>query len=171
MIEVELFTRDHVVRGYAGTSGERLSDVLNDHKVSALYLERVQIARLHTLGREVPIQLMEASLEKSGLLFAVPIAKDLTEKSIFRRAARLSFQIMALLPGFEVQGHIHLTEKLDVNRVLLSRPEDFIPLTTATAVYMPNPQLTIHAQTIIINKKMVSLIGEQIPPETTGQTN
>jgi len=167
MIEVELFTSDHVIRGFTSTGGERISDVLNDSKYTTMYLEDVQTARLLNLGKTQPTRLMDACVEKARIVFARPVAKDITEKSLFRRATRLIFQIAVVMPNFEMHGIIHLTEKLDVNRVLITRPEDFIPLTAATATYLPNPGLVVRGSTLIFNKKLVALLGERVPVEET----
>ena len=171
MIEVEIYTTDHVIRGFTETSGERLSDTLNDKKFSGLFLSDVQMARLLTIGKEPPKRIFEANIEKSNILFAKPIQFDITHKSLYRRATRQIFHVTVLLPNFELRGLIHLTEKLDVSRVLTTRPEDFIPLTGATATYMLNPQIVVKSSTLIFNKAPMVMLGEVLSANETFESN
>ncbi len=164
-VEVELYTTDHVIRGFVETAGERLSDILNNKTESALTMTQVQVSRLLNVGKAPPMRLTLARIEKSSLLFAVPVERDLTHKSLYRRAARQGYELAVFLPNFELRGTIHLTERLDIRRVLVVRPEDFIPLTDAEATYVLYPQVRIRAGTMVINKSKVVLIGEQVPGE------
>ncbi len=158
-IEVEFFTADHVIRGFMDTSDERLSDALNNKKLTTVYLSDVQMARLSSIGKLPPIKLTEVSLEKTAILLAMPVEQDITHKSLFRRASRQVFRIMVSLLNFELNGAIHVTESLDVSRVLITRPDNFIPLTDANAIYVPNPQISIQNNTIVFNKSQVQLLG------------
>ena len=160
MLEVEIYTTDHVIRGFTETTGNRLSDILNDKKTAGLFISDVQMARLISIGKEPPKRIFEAHIEKANILFAKPIQQDITHKSLYRRATRQIFHVTVLLPNFELRGMIHLTEKLDVTRVLTSRTEDFIALTGATATYILNPQLLVKASTLIFNKAPMVMLGE-----------
>lgn len=164
-VEVELYTADQVIRGFVETAGERLSDILNIKTESALTLSQVQISRLLNVGKAPPLRLTLARVEKSSLLFAVPVERDLTHKSLYRRAVRQGYELAVYLPNFELQGTIHLTERLDIRRVLVVRPEDFIPLTDAVATYVLYPQVCIRAGTMVVNKSKIVLIGERVPGE------
>jgi hypothetical protein len=159
-IEVQLFTADYVIRGMIETDGERLTDVLNLKNEPALILTDVQAASLFTLGKAAPIRTPKARLEKKSILLAIPIERDLTHKSIFRKANRLGFEVAVLMPQFDIHGTIHMTEKMDIRKGVTTRPEDFIPLTDATVTFAPNPQLVLRADAVVFNKSQISLIGE-----------
>ena len=159
-IEVEIYTADHVIRGLVEAAGERLSDILNNKTESALFLTSVQISRLLNVSKQPPVQLPLIRLEKSSILFATPVERDLTHKSIYRRATRQTYEIVVSLPNFELRGSIHLTERLDIRRVLVVRPEDFIPITGATATFVLYPQVSVQGGTIVFNKDRVIFIGE-----------
>jgi hypothetical protein len=159
-VGVELFTNEHVIRGLIETSGERLSDVLNVKNEQFLVMRDVQIMRLLSIGKTPPIVLPKVRVEKSSILFGLPVEQDLTHKSLYRRASRQEFDIIVLLPGFELKGIIHLTERMDIRRGLTTRPEDFVPLTEATATYVFYPQVSTRPSTIVFNKARVTLLGE-----------
>jgi hypothetical protein len=158
-VGVELFTLNHVLRGLIETSGERLSDFLNVPTESSLTVSDVHMAPLMALGKGPPVRLGTASLEKRTLLLAIPREQDLTHKSLYRRATRQEYGILVLLPNFELRGNVHLTERLDVRRLLIDRTHDFIPITNASATFIPNPDLVFRTDVIIFNKTAVSLTG------------
>jgi len=170
MLEVEIYTTDHIIRGFTENNGNRLSDILNDKKTSGLFLSDIQMARLITIGKEPPQRIFEAHIEKMNILFAKPIQQDITHKSLYRRATRQIFHVAVLMPNFEIRGMIHLTEKLDVSRVLTSRPEDFIALTGAMAAFTLNPQIVIKSSTLIFNKMLITMLGEVLTSNSTGKT-
>lgn len=164
-VEVDIYTPDHAIRGIIDMAGERLSDVLNNKTESALTLRTAQATRLLNVSKAPPLQLPLIRVEKTNILFAIPVeGRDITHKSMYRRASRQGFEVVVFLPNFELVGTIHLTERLDIRRVLVVRPEEYIPLTDATATYVLYPRLAILASTIIFNKSLVTTLGELTPP-------
>ena len=164
-IETEFYTFDHVIRGLVDTTHERLSDFLNLKNDTTVLIRDAQINRLLGMGKSPPIRMSEIRMEKHSILFAYPIERDMTTKSIYRRSLRQVYQVGVILPNFELIGSIHLTEKLEIRRILLSRPDDFIPLTDATAIYSLYPAVTIWRSAIVFNKNRMVLIGEHLPEE------
>jgi len=75
MIEVELFTANHIIRGLVETSGERLNDILNDQRQSNVLLEDVRMVRLLNIGNVQPARIFKVSVGKSAILFTRPIAR------------------------------------------------------------------------------------------------
>jgi hypothetical protein len=163
MIECELFTANHILHGFVDTRDDRLSDLLNNQKESSLMMTETRIVRLLNIGGPPPAKVLDACIDKSSILFARPISQDMTQKSIFRRATRQIYPIAINLPRFEIQGMIHQTDRLDIERILIDRPENFIPLTNATAIFLLNPKLTIRSSMLIINKNHIHLIAEILP--------
>ncbi|MBN1485598.1 MAG: hypothetical protein JXA37_12860 [Chloroflexia bacterium] len=160
-IEVELYTSEHVLQGQVETAGDRLSDILNNNTESGLMLREVKVTRLLEIGKGSPAQIPLAMVHKESLLFAVPVAqRDLTHKSIYRRAARQAYEIVVFVPNFELSGMIHMTERLDIRRVLTTRSEDYIPITHAQATFVLYPRVVVKAETIILNKSQVTLLGQ-----------
>jgi hypothetical protein len=166
-IETEFYTYDHLVRGLVDTPQERLSDFLNLKNENTIIIKDAEIYRLLDRGKSAPIRMTETRMEKHSILFAYPVERDMTTKSIYRRALRQVFSVVIILPNFELVGSIHLTEKLEIRRVLLSRTDDFIPITEATAVYSIYPAITISRNMIVFNKNRMILIGEYVLPENS----
>jgi hypothetical protein len=159
-IEVQIFTASHIVRGFIETDGDRVSDVLNLRTEPGLVISNVEAAALPTLGKSAPLRLPRARIEKASILFAVPVEKDMTHKSIFRKANRLAYEVAAILPPFEVQGTVYLTERFEARKGMATRPEDFIPLTDVSVSCAINPQLNLRVATLVFNKHQLALLGE-----------
>jgi hypothetical protein len=161
--EAEFYTFDHVIRGFVDTPHERLSDHLNLKNETAVLIREARISRLLAQGKTPPMEMQEVRMEKRMILFAYPVERDMSAKSIYRRASRQIYPVGVILPNFELFGFVHLTEKIDIRRVLLSRPDDFIPLTEATATYSLYPAISFRRSTIVFNKSHMVLIGEHVP--------
>jgi hypothetical protein len=164
-VEAEFYTYDHVIHGLVDTPQERLSDFLNLKNDTTVVIKDAEISRVLDRGKSPPIHMSGTRMEKHSILFAYPVVRDMTTKSIYRRSVRQVYPVAIILPNFELVGSIHLTEKLEIHRVLLSRPDDFIPITDATATYSLYPAITIWRSTIVFNKNRMILIGEHTPVE------
>jgi hypothetical protein len=162
-VQIEVYTTDYVLTGYLSSPDERLSDMLNFKTDVSMVLTDVQAARLLDLGKSPPERFVDARIEKRSILFACPLEYDITQKSIFRRTVRRPFDVTVLLPGFKLEGSIHLTEALEVRRVLVGRQDDFIALTHATVTYALYPALTFQRDTVVFNKSLASFIGKPVP--------
>jgi hypothetical protein len=162
-LEAEFFTYDHVVRGFFDLPQERLSDYLNLKNDTTIVIHEAKISRLLGLGETPPVELPEIRMEKEAILFAYPTVHDMSQRSFYRKANRLVFPVAVLLPKFLLTGHIYLTEKFEIRRVLLARPEDFIPLTDVTATYSLLPASTVKKGMMVFNKKHMVLIGQNGP--------
>jgi hypothetical protein len=162
-VQIEVYTTDYVITGSLSSPDERLSDVLNFRTEASLVLSDVQVTRLLALGKKLPDHFVDARIEKHLILFASPVEQDLTQKSIYRRATREPYGVTVLLRGFEIEGTIHLTEKLEIRRVLVGRQDDFIPLTRVTATYALHPAVTFSREIVVFNKNQASFIGKRVP--------
>jgi hypothetical protein len=159
-LEGEFFTYDYVVRGYFDTTQERLSDYLNIKNETTIILYEAKLSRLLGLGKSQLVEIPEVRMDKDSILFAYPAESDITPTNIYRRANRLIYPVSVLLPNFMLVGSVHLTEKFEIRRVLLSRPDDFIPLTDVTATFSLYPALAYKKNIMVFNKNRMILIGE-----------
>jgi hypothetical protein len=162
-VRIEVFTTDYLITGTLTTPDERLSDVLNLKTDASIVLSDVQLERLLYLGKAAPDHFMDARIQKNLILFACPIEQDLTQKSLYRRATREPYGVTVLLRGFEIEGTIHLTERLEIRHVLVGRQDDFIALTRATATYALHPAVSFSRDILVFNKSQASFIGKRVP--------
>jgi hypothetical protein len=162
-IKIEVYTADHVITGTLSSPDERLSDVLNLKTEASLVLSDVEIQRLLAMGKQPPDRFVDARIEKRSILMACPLEDDLTQKSMYRRATRVPFGVTVLLPGFQLEGTIHLTEALEIRRVLVGRQDDFIALTNAGITYSLHPAITFDRDIIVFNRNEASFIGKRVP--------
>jgi hypothetical protein len=163
-IEAQFFTLNHVIRGFVDTSGERLSDLLNRKNETVLYITKAQLFCMMSGGKTPPTPVPDLRLEKSFLMAALPMDSDLTHKSIFRKTSGYSYLITVLLPSYELHGKVFMSERFDLRRGFVARPEDFIPMTNAVFTYSPAPQISVRTDTIIFNKHHVGFLSETPMP-------
>ena len=163
-LEGVFYTSDFVVHGYLESTLDRLSDFLNLKNDTTVVLYDVRVSRLLNLSKSPAMSIPEVRLEKSSILFAVPIEAEKNQLSFYRRANRLIYRVKVFLPGFLLAGSIHLVEKFEARRVLLGRTEDFVPLTDVSATYLLNPAAPISTNIVIFNKTRMTMIGEDVEP-------
>ncbi len=166
-LECVFYTSDFIVHGFIDSHLERISDFLNIKTETTIVLYDVKVSKLLNLTKSLPMSIPEVRLEKQSILFAIPMEGEKSQTIIYRRANRLVYPVKVFLPGFTLIGSIHLIEKFDIRRVLLGRPDDFVPLTDVTASYLLNPAASINRNIIIFNRNRMIMIGEHIQEDVS----
>ena len=171
-LEGVFYTSDYVMHGFVDTTQERLSDYLNVKDETTIVVYEAKVSRLLSLGKSQVMSIPEARIEKNSILLSIPVELKKAQTSFYRRANRVVCPVRIFLPNFMLVGSIHLVEKFEIHRVLLSRAEDFIPITEVTAIYTFNPGAPIRNNIMVFNKNRMVMIGENneedVPPAGAG---
>ncbi len=165
-MQMELFTEYHRIAGEVTTSALRTNGVLNAAG-SHLILSRVSTSSL-IRTQDSPIESGSARIGKEAVVLAVPNEEPDNEQRImaariYSRGELLQRRVMLVLGNYEISGNLHLDQELDLQKVLLERPEFFIGVTNASVLYLPNPTLKFAVSTILINKQRVNFICAGAP--------
>jgi len=161
---MEVFTDFHRITGEITTSAFRTNGVLNTGVASLLLASVITGSLVRPLDQ--PIESRFARINKNSIVIAVP-NEEIVNDRLARRARisgyLLQRRVLLALGNFEVSGNLHLEQELELETVLLDRPELFIGVTDATIFYLPNPTLKFTANTVLINKNHVSFICAGAP--------
>jgi hypothetical protein len=165
-MKMELFTEYHRIAGELTTTALRTNGVMNatgEH----LILNRVSTSSL-IRPQDSPIESGIARIAKVAVVMAVPNEEPdneyrLMAAKIFSRGEMLLRRVLLVLGNYEISGNLHLEHELDLEQVLIERPENFIGLTNASILYLPNPMLKFAASTVLINKLRVDFICAGAP--------
>ncbi len=163
---MELFTEYHRIAGKITTNALRTYGVLNTSE-EHLVLGKVSTSSL-IRPQDAPIESGEARISKHSIVLAVPNEDPDNEQRlmaarIFNRGELLQRRVMLVLGNYELSGNLHLDQELDLQRVLIERPENYIGVTNASIVYLPNPSLKFAASTVLINKNRVDFVCAGAP--------
>jgi len=165
-MQMELFTQYHRIEGEIITTALRTNGVLNAPGLHLL-LGKVSTSSL-IRPQDSPIESGLARISKEAIALAVPNddpdhEQRLMAAKTYSRGEMLQRRVMLVLGNYELSGNLHLDQELDLQNVLLARPELFIGLTNANIIYLPNPSLKFAANTVLINKSRVDFLCAGAP--------
>jgi hypothetical protein len=163
---MELFTEFHRIAGRITTTALRTNGVLNAPG-EYLLLSKVSTSSL-IRPQDTPIESGATRISKTAVVMAVPNddpdnEQRLMAAKIYSRGELLQRRVLMVLGNYEVSGNLHLDQELNLERVLLERPESFIGVTNASIIYLPNPTLKFAAGTVLINKERVDFVCAGAP--------
>ena len=131
---VILVVGEHWLLGRVATHGKRVQDVLIDPNSD--YLQTHDVRVFHKVHRETCIaSLPEAVVPKEKLsLVLIPThVHEAPERRSFSLVEKNVVDVFLVVPGYTVQGKLHLTGRADNSFRTLSRDVgDFFPITQAT---------------------------------------
>lgn len=165
-LSIEIFTAYHHIRGKIKTLAYRTNGVLNATE-DYLLLDDVSTGNL-LRPQDAGISSRFSRIFKSAIVFAVPNDEPETERllkasKVYSRGELLQRRVLIGLGNFEVSGDLHLSQELELDTLLLDRPEQFIGVTDASIVFLPNPGLKFTADAVLINKDKVDFICAGAP--------
>lgn len=149
---------DHLLTGMLPNGRSRVLDNLLDPGTDYMRLLEVKIYQLHDRERPLSEQ-PDAIIEKSKLSLLM-LPEDETRTQKFQRlghgAQKRSVRACILMPGFMVEGDIHLgIRACDSLSALRQGLNDYFPVTDALIV---NCDVNITAQLVIVNRAFVTCL-------------
>ncbi|KPK21591.1 MAG: hypothetical protein AMJ76_02325 [Dehalococcoidia bacterium SM23_28_1] len=131
----------------------RLVDILNFAGEHVIVLHAVEARRLGFQSDKV-FNWPTAQIRREAIILAIPQENRLPATEAqhpLEYVAKEPHRVSFLLAAFAVIGDLHLARGADINAVSPVRGSDFVPLTDAEAVYLPDPALVWKAPVIIVN--------------------
>ncbi len=164
---VVIITQFHTIMATIDLIDQRLSDLLNDQRHSAVRLRDVRITRLGS-----PTKLLEqhsaAILHKDQIVLAFEtLPPPKTTKRLYGYVKKMAYKVYMILDEVEVQGYIHTTGGLelnDIHRFITGQREHFLPVTQATVTFCSDERFAIRQDAIIVNMQRMHYIAK-IEPE------
>ncbi len=161
---VILITYEHRFTGQVPTGGRRLLDILNDRTTEYLHIHDVQVFRSTDTGTCIAA-FPEAVVRKADLsLVLITTEKhEAPEKRLYGFVPKKLYHVFLTVPGYEVQGRLHLTASSPEPVAVLAREtSEFFPITQATVSQVDGAAGTLQVPVIIVNKTSITLfyVGE-----------
>ena len=175
LVPTEVFTQGQRLLGMVDTHDVRVVDTLNAATESYVILQSAQMIQLMgSLQQATPLGLVR--MAKNVISFIVPHEKDeMTPEQAHRRLyayrPTLSKPVLLCLPNYELRGNIHLTRTGILSPESLTElpGRDFMPLTGASVVYLPRPNVAFKAGVILVNKALIQVNASLNPDSGTGR--
>ncbi len=158
LLAADFFTTAYRMSGHVDTGKRRLADILSDRLSDFLLLKDVYVSRIYKPG-EIVAYYQVGSLIKERITFVVlpteadGLSKDHTYPALTRQMRR----VFITVPSFELQGSLKVVGKLDLQALLATGTDRFMPLLKATASSSLLPQVQFSGPVILVNKSSVEL--------------
>lgn len=155
LFQAELITEGFCMLGrldLPSTQG-RLVDLLNFRGEPVIMLHDVEARRLGSESDKV-LNWPMAQIRREAIILAIPHEHHSSAAEVeppLEYVVKVPHRVSFLLPAFTVAGHIHLAKEADINAASPIRGSDFVPLTDAEAIYLPDPTLVWKAAVIGVN--------------------
>jgi hypothetical protein len=154
-LHVELITEGFCMVGRLDLPGAqgRLVDVLNFGGEHVIVLHEVEARRLGSESDKV-FNWPMAHIRRDAIILAIPHEhRSLSAEAQPRleHVAKEPHRVSFLMPAFTIVGNLHLAKGVDINVASPIRGLDFVPLTDAEAIYLPDPTIVWRAGVIIVN--------------------
>ncbi len=167
LITADFFTNQHRVRGQILTADRRLTDILNDQLYSSLELSEVEVARVVEPEKVVYTYPSAVLMKEAITLVIIPGERsDGTEGRIFKFIEKRPYEVVLIVPPYEISGVLHLRGTGDLRTLLMREAGHFVPMTRARAVFTLFPKVKFSGEVAIVNKALLEVVGALESPDT-----
>jgi hypothetical protein len=168
LFQAELITEGFSMAGRLDlppTQG-RLVDLLNFRGEPVIVLHDVEARGLGPKSDKV-FNWPMAQIRREAIILAIPHERRSSAAEVqppLEYVAKVPHRVSFLLPAFAVVGDFHLAREADINAASPIRGSDFVALTDAEAMYLPDPTLVWRAPVIALNvaKAEVCCLGPDL---------
>ena len=174
-IPIEIFTPGQRLSGLLETRFHRVADALNDKGETFVIVHRVELTQL--FGSLTQVQrLPMMKLNKRAICFAVPHEDDgddplRRQKRLYAYTPKDARPVYVGLDSYEIRGDIHVarTGTAPLALDIFDLSGDFVPVTTASVIFLLNPRIAFQTPVVIVNKAQVALSGMPTPVSAPAQ--
>lgn len=158
---VALVMGEHWITGLLATEHRRVLDILNDKTSEFLTLAEVRLYQGSDLGE--PLFALPRSVVPKARIALLLITEERHEAPA-RRATNFvrkdHYEVFLTVPGLEVKGYVHLTQRVDPIAFLSRLGRDgvaFFPVTDATVSQLGPFGEPAQAPVAVVNRQSVNL--------------
>lgn len=156
-LNADFFTYSYRISGRLDTRRQSLYDILNDQTTSFISLEDAYFSSIDHPGDIVANHPASFLAKRNLTLIVVPhrddaLSKKHTYGSYFGTALS---KIFLVTPGFEVQGYLRMSTKMDMRRILSSGTDDFLAVLDGRVRASIRSDVTFTGGGILVNKQHI----------------
>jgi hypothetical protein len=158
LLAADFFTAAYRISGHVAIGKRRLADMLSDRLSDFLSLQDIYVSRIHKPG-EITAHYRTGSLIKSQINFVVlPTKADgLSKDHVYAALSRQIQPVFVTVPYFELQGVLNVVGKPDMQTLLATGIDQFVPLLNATATTAAPSQVQFSGPVILVNKSSIEI--------------
>ena len=172
LIAAGIFTLTTAINCELRMRQRRLTDYLNAAEEHFFMVEKVRISDLAastSSARSAPF----AQLNRDAVVFAIPYSGEASDEEEQRRMVmvqKVPHQVILNAPPFTIQGSLHLLRETSLRDALLSLRQQFLPITSAEAIYLPTGQ-RFSGSILIVNRIRIEAFFPSAAPAPNPNVN
>jgi hypothetical protein len=153
VISAGIFTLTTAITCELRVRQRRLTDYLNAADEPFFMVEKARISALAAATSSARAATF-AQLNREAVVFAIPYSGEASDEEEQKRLVivqKVPHQVILNAPPFTIQGSLHLLRETSLRDALLSMRQQFLPITSAEAIYMPTGQ-RFSGSILIVNR-------------------
>jgi hypothetical protein len=153
VISAGIFTLTTAINCELRVRQRRLTDYLNAAEEHFFMVEKARISTL-AASTSSARSASFAQLNRDAVVFAIPYSGEASDEEEQKRLVmvqKVPHQVILNAPPFTIQGSLHLLRETSLRDALLSLRQQFLPITSAEAIYMPTGQ-RFSGSILIVNR-------------------
>jgi hypothetical protein len=162
-LTADFLTQSYRISGQVAVRNRRLINILSDAYSSLLELYDVYISRIAQPGDIVTTYRMAAITKSSITCVVLPTTSLALSRDQSYTFTRLPYEAFITVPSLEIQGKLMIAGKLELNALLSTSSERFLPIMEASAVVSFYPQISFAGQLLLVNKERIELFCVREP--------
>ena len=161
----DFLTDSYRISGEVDIAANALTDVLNDHLKTYIKLENVYISPIQNPA-DIKGHFEHGQLRKNNITMVIlhreedGLPKHQTYGSYIGQVVH---DVFLTVPGFEVEGLLVASPRLNLERILVYEAQSFIPISEAVATVSLAPDIRFRGGMILVNRDHVGIfcmVGE-----------
>jgi len=111
-------------------------------------------------------------LAKAHILMAIITQEPLEDdrRRLYTYAHRKPQPLYICVPPYEIEGVGYLQRAGELHAILSVEAREFVPLTEATIVMTPNPDVRLRADVVLVNRRAICGVGSSEGVAEEGET-
>jgi hypothetical protein len=163
LLTADFLTQSYRISAQVAVRNRRLINILSDAYRSLLELYDVYISRITRPG-DIVTTYPTAVIAKSSIVCVVlPAAAGVLSKNRSYAFGKVPYDVFITVPSFEIRGRLMSAGKLDLNMLLSTATERFLPIMAASAAVSFYPQISFSGELLLINKERIELFCVREP--------
>jgi hypothetical protein len=156
-MRVVFITDFHHLTGTVESGNRRLTDFLRNEDSRTVTVKDVEVVSyLDPEGRKLQVQQLFLSREAILVAVAEPLPPLVGGTAL--HIPKVPHRIGAVVGLWELEGFLNLVPAAHLGRALTEQRDQFLPLTNATASFVPNRQQRLGPETFVFNRARSTLL-------------
>jgi hypothetical protein len=161
MLDANFFTLSYRIMGKILVPNTGVVGMMNDPTTSFMEVLDAKLARINLPAKPVSEYVMVDVVKTNVFAVCLSRREDLGPAGLARGGFQknIEYSIRITNQVYELEGMLEWAGRFDFATIMVEGVRDFVPLYDATLTGILVPQLRVHSQAMLFNRRHVDLLG------------